>query len=245
MDSAVYSINLDIEAMGSQAVLMARQGDNTRSISASLRQNELPYIIPPGCIATLVGSKPDGTILYNDCRIEDNKIIYDFTPQTASTPGRVKCEIRIYNAEQLLLTSPRFIIQVLKQAVSDQNIISRDEVTELTKLIADCLKILEAAKNGKFNGKDGASLDITGARPGQVAKVKAVDENGKPTEWEPADMTGGGGGTSFSTDESLSLTDGVLKVNTVQTVEKDNTLPVSSAAVFTEVGNIEALLATI
>lgn len=34
-------------------------------------------------------------------------------------------------------------------------------------------------------------LNITGAEVGQVAKVKSVDENGAPTEWETADISGG------------------------------------------------------
>lgn len=49
-------------------------------------------------------------------------------------------------------------------------------------------------------------------------------------------------GTSFETDDTLTLKDGVLKVNTANVVEEDNTLPVTSAAVHVTVGNIEALL---
>lgn len=41
-------------------------------------------------------------------------------------------------------------------------------------------------------GKDGAGMDITGATVGQIAKISAVDENGKPTAWVPVDMSGGG-----------------------------------------------------
>lgn len=52
-------------------------------------------------------------------------------------------------------------------------------------------------------------------------------------------------GTSFTTDETLTLENGVLSVNTATEVEADNTLPVTSAAVNTTVGNIEAILATI
>ena len=52
-------------------------------------------------------------------------------------------------------------------------------------------------------------------------------------------------GTSFTTDETLKLIDGVLSVNLSESVEKDNTLPITSAAVYTEVGNINALLETI
>lgn len=56
---------------------------------------------------------------------------------------------------------------------------------------------------------------------------------------------GGGGGVYFETDETLTLKDGVLGVNTADEVEADNTLPITSAAVHVQVGNIEALLKTI
>ena len=44
---------------------------------------------------------------------------------------------------------------------------------------------------------------------------------------------------------TLSLKNGVLSVNTAQEPEPDNTLPISSAAVHTAVGNIEIILQTI
>ena len=43
------------------------------------------------------------------------------------------------------------------------------------------------------DGKDGAGMDITGAKVGQIAKIKAVDSVGKPTAWEPVNMPSGGG----------------------------------------------------
>ena len=53
------------------------------------------------------------------------------------------------------------------------------------------------------------------------------------------------GGVQFTTDETLSLKGGVLSVNTAQQPEPDNTLPITSAAVHTTVGNIEIILQTI
>ena len=44
------------------------------------------------------------------------------------------------------------------------------------------------------------TLNITGATVGQIAKITAVDETGKPTAWEPVDIPSGG------TDISLGLT---------------------------------------
>lgn len=55
----------------------------------------------------------------------------------------------------------------------------------------------------------------------------------------------GGGGITFTTDKTLTLKDGVLSVNTANIVEADNTLPVTSAAVQVEVGNIDVLLQSI
>lgn len=51
--------------------------------------------------------------------------------------------------------------------------------------------------------------------------------------------------TDFKTDKTLTMKNGTLSVNTADAVEEDNTLPVTSAAVATQVGNIEVLLSTI
>ena len=67
-------------------------------------------------------------------------------------------------------------------------------------------------------------------------------ENGA-AKWLPVEASGGG--VQFTTDETLSLKDGVLSVNTAQEPEPDNTLPITSAAVHTTVGNIETILQTI
>ena len=123
---------------------------------------------------------------------------------------------------------------------------SPDWTARVDKQLQETIEIAEEmqrkADAGEFNG---AGLDIKGARPGQVAVVKTVDGNGKPIEWEPKTMEGSGGGVDFTTDKTLTLDNGVLKVNTASTVEADNTLPITSAAVFVEVGNIDALLQTI
>lgn len=55
------------------------------------------------------------------------------------------------------------------------------------------------AVRGIQSGGD-LSLGITGAQVGQIAKITAVDETGKPTKWEPVDIPSGG------TDISLGLT---------------------------------------
>lgn len=64
------------------------------------------------------------------------------------------------------------------------------------------------------------------------------------------DKYGGGGGGDPGTDgyiigDGLKLEGRRLSVDTATTVDEDNTKPITSAAVFTEIGNINALLETI
>ena len=47
--------------------------------------------------------------------------------------------------------------------------------------------------SGGGSGSD-ISLGLTGAAAGQIAKITAVDDTGKPTAWSPVDMPSGGGG---------------------------------------------------
>ena len=57
--------------------------------------------------------------------------------------------------------------------------------------------------------------------------------------------SGGGGGYQIGSGLKLDAETNTLSVDTAAAVEKDNTKPVTSAAVYTEVGNINAMLATI
>lgn len=57
------------------------------------------------------------------------------------------------------------------------------------------------------------SLGVTGATVGQIAKISAVDENGKPTKWEPVDMpSGGGGGSIWTVHTSTTIPEDVAYV---------------------------------
>ena len=113
------------------------------------------------------------------------------------------------------------------------------------------------------------SLGVTDAVPGKTIKVKAV-QGGKPTEWETADIyekpTSGipksdlaqsvqdaldrtwnnMEGKPFSEiGGGLKVDGGKLAVDTTDKIEQGNIKPVTSAAVYTVVGNINAILATI
>lgn len=60
------------------------------------------------------------------------------------------------------------------------------------------------------------SLSVTGATVGQIAKITAVDDSGKPTAWEAVDMPSGGGDTllyHYDTSEDAIITPTALVPN--------------------------------
>lgn len=59
--------------------------------------------------------------------------------------------------------------------------------------------------------RDDLSLGITGAQVGQIAKITAVDAQGKPTAWSPVDLAGGG-----LTDAQIAALDGLFKIASYQ-----------------------------
>lgn len=52
-------------------------------------------------------------------------------------------------------------------------------------------------------------------------------------------------GKEIEIGSGLKLENNVLSVDTAETAEEDNTKPITSAAVFAEVGNIEVLLSLV
>lgn len=72
---------------------------------------------------------------------------------------------------------------------------------------------------------------------------KFAETDGKPTYDGKA--LGGGGAGGYAIGDGLKVENGKLSVDTATAAEQDNTKPITSGAVYTTVGNINALLATI
>ena len=130
-------------------------------------------------------------------------------------------------------------------AIAAKNEVIAQQGTSLDEVAA----VLET----KAAGGTDISLGLTSASVGQTIKVKAVDESGKPTEWESVDMPSGGGHWEtvlekpFDTIDGNTLVNrsGALCVNTTDDAEQDNTRPITSSGVHVICGNINALLQTI
>ena len=103
-----------------------------------------------------------------------------------------------------------------------------------------------------LKGKDGISPTLKVTQDGNNVLIEAEDKYGQTSATviggagESGSGGGGSGGVNFTPGNALELTaDGKLNVLTADKAEENNTLPITSAAVATTVGNIEILLATI
>ena len=102
------------------------------------------------------------------------------------------------------------------------------------------------AKLPGYKGSTELMSGITQANKQSYALMEAnaiqVDENDKRLD-EKLDELEDKLGVQVTTDNSLKMSeDGVLSVNVTDEASEDNSLPISSSAVHTIVGNIEVLL---
>lgn len=97
---------------------------------------------------------------------------------------------------------------------------------------------------------DKISISAQVAKTASMTQTVGIDENGKLYTY-PGSGSGSGSWETLPDKpfdiigENLKVVDGALTVDTAQNVEQDNTKPITSAAVYTEVGNIDVLLQTI
>lgn len=156
MERSVFDITLELQSSYSPVSVTVNRGDTHRTLRLHLSDGGRPYPMAENVQAVLTAVKPDGTHLYNTCRVEGNVVCYDLTPQTTAVPGQVECQLRLYGGEGELLTTAAFLLTVADTvyADGDENIQSAGEVTALTKLITqagEALSQMEAVLKNEVN----------------------------------------------------------------------------------------------
>lgn len=162
MNKVIYNISLDVHEIFSQTLIKIRREDNHVQIRATLCEDGKPYSIAEGCTAVFRCKTLTGDVLFNDCEIEDNTIIYDVTSGTTATSGLLECEITLYAPhEAKQITSPRFNIRVDERVYSDSEVESSDE---FTALLAAITKV--------------SNLNVTARKSGKTLTITITDKNG-------------------------------------------------------------------
>ena len=176
MQQAVFYIDLDIDDAFSQATVNARQGESGRKIVASFRQSGRPYSVGEDCTAVFAGTRPDGQVFFNDCAVENDKVVCDISAQITSVPGCVKAEIRLYGGNNVLIASPTFIIDILECAMDEGEVIDEAEVTALTELIMQAQDAIEDCRATAVNKVEVLLVEDQGETSAFVELDKSEDE---------------------------------------------------------------------
>lgn len=139
MEKVKYTVTLDLHRTGTQATINAKLEDaDSREIRFLLTARGKPFPVKDVRVI-LWAQKPDGTKLYNDCKVSDDKdgsIYYTITSQTVAATGIVTAELQIIKNDMILGT-PCFRIIVENNLRDDNAIESTNEYTALTNAIAE------------------------------------------------------------------------------------------------------------
>ena len=151
-------ITLDIQQPSTATFVALKKRDIGRKIIISLSDGGFPYEIADDCYAVLTAKKPDNNTLYNHCEIDGNTIVYEITEQTTAAAGRMKAEVKLYGADDTLITSATFRIIIDGTVYDEGEVESTSEFSALTELI---LKVTELLNSVDLIGEDGYSIFLT------------------------------------------------------------------------------------
>ena len=131
MDALTLKINLDCLRKDSQAIINAKVGEaNGRKVVFTLYEGRTAFFVPAEATVIFRAQKPDGTILYNNCVIDDGKVEYTITSQTVAVAGVYACELQIVSDGRIIY-SPYVTLNVMDNLYADTEVESSNEFTEL------------------------------------------------------------------------------------------------------------------
>lgn len=217
---------LDIRHTKEQENIFVKKGDTDRRLEVTFTDGSSTLSLN-GCYAVFAAKKEDGSVLFNDCTVEGDKAFYEFTHDTVAFVGEMNCEIRLYGADNALVTSPRFTVTVLGPVCSDDDVLAaKTEVSALTALVSEASELISDVENrlesGELNGPQGAKgekgdkgdkgdaftyADFTDS---QLASLKG--EKGDRGEQGPQGEKGDKGETGDKGDAGTTGSDGYTPV---------------------------------
>ena len=131
-------------------LVSAKQGDRaTRYVYAKIQSDDgTEYTIPDNCIAIVNIKKPDKHFCYNECKIENNRVIIKLTNQALAAAGTAHADIELRNEQNaLILSTQSFGIEIEQSMRNENAILSSNELTALEskvqKYIDDLIKTKE------------------------------------------------------------------------------------------------------
>jgi hypothetical protein len=203
MEYTEHKLTLDVHKTVSNASVALKKGDTAHRLLITLSEGGYPYHIGEDCTAVFSAMKPDGTAIFNDCRIEGDTVIYDMTEQTTAEEGMVSCEIQIYGAGGALLTSASFLLFVEEGVNNSGAVVSSGEFSTLASMVREVNRATAEAVSATERAKKAANACmVIGSAEGEMIRLDdAIDahfaglrifgkttQGGVPTPANPATL---------------------------------------------------------
>lgn len=152
MNKVQMYISLDVCRPGLQETVYVTGGDQaSRELCISLNVGGVPLDIQSGEVTAAYYSMINNSPVLGECRLEGGRIIHELTAtECASTHT---ANIRVQDADGAVLYSPQLQVVSSAPIYSDRALSQSDELSALTKALADTMKsqiagITESAANG-------------------------------------------------------------------------------------------------
>lgn len=128
---------LNLAEQNENVIVSANRGDQkSRDLMFTFVFNDEIYNIPPGVVAEIRGSRPDGSAILEECIVEGNNVLYTMTPYVLNISGDIRAKIVLRNVEtEQILSSVAFTIHIPCDPFDENAIIKTDEFSLLEKLI--------------------------------------------------------------------------------------------------------------
>lgn len=152
--------------------LNVSQYDKGQTVSVSLWNGDVPYSIPTGYTAQVVGTKADKTGFMYNCTIAHGQPSFVITDQMTIFPGEVTLEVIILDTDKRIGTI-NFILDVERAALADDTQISESDMPIIQQIpeyanaaAASAEEAREWAEQARgvtsFNGREGAVTPANG-----------------------------------------------------------------------------------
>lgn len=152
MNKVQMYISLDVCRPGLQETVYVTGGDQaSRELCISLNVGGVPLDMQSGEVTAAYYSMINNSPVLGECRLEGGRIIHELTATECANTHTAN--IRVQDADGAVLYSPQLQVMSSAPIYSDRALSQSDELSALTKALADTMKsqiagITESAANG-------------------------------------------------------------------------------------------------
>lgn len=176
----ITPINIDLINVSPLPIINLKQGDTGRGILVTITANGNVCEFTTETVNIYI-KKPDGTLIYNACTIQDGKIKAMFTNQALAAPGKIPVELEVIS-ESDRLSTPIAIANILPSNIDSDAIESSNEFTALTQALQQVTESTTAANQAAqaANTAAGAANSAASAAneaAGSVTEAKKAAES--------------------------------------------------------------------